>query len=122
MKKLFFLVPVLFFFASLNLFANKTTVSVKSSATLVPKGTEVTITISVTHKGNSKMHYTDWVTVKFNGKEVKRWEYTKTSLPSDDNFTLQYKMKVVENGVVEVQGHCNLHGSTGAKTIELKIE
>jgi hypothetical protein len=31
-------------------------------------------------------------------------------------------MKVMENGTLEVQGHCNLHGSTGARGIILKIE
>jgi len=119
MKKLMFLVPVIFLLASLNVMANKTNVEVKGPAT-VKQGSEVTFVITVTHKGNSKSHYTDWVTVKFNGKEVKRWEYTKTSLPSSEQFTLEYKMVVPEDGTLEVQGHCNLHGSTGAKTLALK--
>jgi len=119
MKKLMFLVPVIFLIASLNVMANKTSVEVKGPAT-AKKGSEVTFVINVTHKGNSKAHFTDWVTVKFNGKEVKRWEYTKASLPSSEKFTLEFKMVVPEDGTLEVQGHCNLHGSTGAKTIALK--
>lgn len=122
MKKLLLLVPALFFFASLNLLANKTSVDIKASATLVQKGTEVTITINVIHKGNSKAHHTDWVTLKFNGKEIKRWEYAKDNLPPSQDFTLQYKMNVVENGTIEVQGDCNIHGSAGPKKLELKIE
>lgn len=119
MKKLMFLVPVIFLVASLNVMANKTSVEVKGSAT-AKKGSEVTFVISVMHKGNSNGHHTDWVTVKFNGKEVKRWDYTKEKLPASGNFTLEYKMVLPEDGTLEVQGHCNLHGSTGAKTLALK--
>lgn len=119
MKKLMFLVTVIFLAASLNVMANKTSVEVKGPAT-AKKGSEVTFVINVTHKGNSKGHHTDWVTIKFNGKEVKRWDYTKEKLPASENFTLEYKMVVPEDGTIEVQGHCNLHGSTGAKTLALK--
>jgi len=121
MKKLIFLLPVVFLAASFNVMANKTSVEIKGPST-VKKGTEVTFVINVTHKGNSKAHFTDWITVKFNGKEVKRWEYTKTSLPSSENFTFEYKMVVPEDGTLEVQGHCNLHGSTGPKTLVIKTE
>ncbi len=120
MKKLIFLIPVLFFFASLNLMANKTSVEIKAPAT-IKKGQEVTFVINVTHKGNSKGHHTDWVTLKLNGKEIKRWDYPKDSLPAAENFTLEYKMVAAEDGTLEAQGHCNLHGSAGAKSVALKI-
>lgn len=120
MKKLILLTTALLMFCGLNLMANKTSVEIKAPAT-VKKGSEVTIIINVTHKGNSKMHFTDWVTLKLNGKEIKKWAYTKESLPSSENFTLEYKMTVTEDGTVEAEGHCNLHGSTGAKTFALKI-
>jgi desulfoferrodoxin (superoxide reductase-like protein) len=119
MKKLLLLVPVLFFLGSLNLLANKTSVEIKAPTT-AKKGTEVTFVISVNHKGNSKGHHTDWVTFKFNGKEVKRWDYTKDSLPASENFTIEYKMVIPEDGTIEVQGHCNIHGSAGAKSVTLK--
>jgi len=63
MRKLIFAITVLFIFSGLNLLANKTSVDIKAPAT-VKKGSEVTIIINVTHKGNSKMHHTDWVTLK----------------------------------------------------------
>jgi desulfoferrodoxin (superoxide reductase-like protein) len=110
---------VLFLFSGLNLMANKTSVEIKAPAT-VKKGSEVTITINVTHKGNSKMHHTDWVTLKLNGKEVKKWEYTKESLPATENFKLEYKMTVTEDGTLEAQGNCNMHGSAGPKSFVLK--
>jgi desulfoferrodoxin (superoxide reductase-like protein) len=119
MKKLIFLIPVLFFLASLNLMGNKTSVEVKAPTT-AKKGQEVTIVINVMHKGNTKAHHTDWVTLKFNGKEIKRWDYTKDNIPATENFTLEYKMVLPEDGTIEVQGHCNLHGSAGAKTLTLK--
>jgi len=119
MRKLILMTTVLFLFSGLSLMANKTSVDVKAPAT-VKKGSEVTITINVTHKGNSKMHHTDWVTLKLNGKEVKKWEYTREILPATENFKLEYKMTVTEETTVEIQGNCNLHGSAGAKTLVLK--
>lgn len=119
MKKLIFLATVIFLFSGLSLMANKTSVTLKGPAT-AKKGSEVTIVIDVTHKGNSKMHYTDWVTLKFNGKEVKKWEFTKEKLPEAQDFKLEYKMVLSEDGTFEAQGHCNLHGSAGAKTLAIK--
>jgi len=119
MRKLILMTTVLFLFSGLNLMANKTSVDVKGPAT-VKKGSEVTITINVTHKGNSKMHHTDWVTLKLNGKEVKKWEYTREILPATENFKLEYKMTVTEETTVEIQGNCNMHGSAGPKTLVIK--
>ncbi|MCU0460840.1 MAG: hypothetical protein MUF36_02305 [Bacteroidales bacterium] len=121
MKKLIFLVPLIFLLASLNVMANKTSVEIKGPAT-AKKGTEVTIMINVTHKGNSKAHHTDWVYLKLNGKEIKRWEYNKENLPTSETFTVEYKMMVSEDCTLETEGHCNLHGSTGTKTLVIKTE
>jgi len=121
MKKLIFLVTVIFLAASLNVMANKTSVEVKGPAT-AKKGTEVTFIINVTHKGNSKAHHTDWVYLKLNGKEIKRWEYNKETLPPSENFTVEYKLTVSEDCTLEAEGHCNLHGSAGTKTLAIKTE
>jgi desulfoferrodoxin (superoxide reductase-like protein) len=100
--------------------ANKTSVEVKAPAE-VKAGTEVTITVMVSHSSNSKSHHTDWVTLKINGKEVKRWEYNKESLPPDADFSLEFKYVATEPLTVEAQGHCNLHGSAGTKSAAIKI-
>lgn len=100
--------------------ANKTTVTIKVPAE-VKAGTEVTIVIDVVHKGNSKAHYTDWVYLKINGKEVQRWEYNKTKLPLTENFSIEYKVVANETLNIEAEGHCNIHGSTGKKTAVIKI-
>jgi desulfoferrodoxin (superoxide reductase-like protein) len=103
-------------------FANKTSVKV-----LVPDkikmGDQITITINVIHKGNTPGHFTDWVYLKINGKEVKRWTYTKTSLPPGGNFTLTYTHKVTENSLnIEAEGDCSIHGTTGAFKIAPKVQ
>jgi desulfoferrodoxin (superoxide reductase-like protein) len=99
--------------------ANKTSVEIKAPAE-VKAGTEVTIVINVMHSANSKGHHTDWVYLKINGKEVKRWTYNKASLPPDSNFTLEYKYIATEALTVEAEGHCNIHGSAGLKSTVIK--
>ena len=112
---------LLFFlcFAIAGVKANKTSVEVKAPES-VKSGTEVTITINITHKGNSKSHYTEWVYLKINGKEVKRWSYTKDALPPDGIFTVDYKIIASEALTIEAEGKCNIHGSTGLKTSVIK--
>ena len=119
MKKYLFLPMILLIIGSSSLLANKTSVKVSASGSSVTKGSEVTITITVTHSGNSKAHHTDWVYLKINGKEVKRWEYGRSNLPSNQVFTVEYKYTVTENGTIEVEGHCNLHGSAGPATLKI---
>lgn len=113
------------FFALFCLFltgalANKTSVEIKAPAE-VKSGTEVTITINVIHNGNSKSHHTDWVFLKINGKEVKRWAYDKASLPPDGSFSVEFKYTPTEAMTIEAEGHCNIHGSTGLKNTVVKI-
>lgn len=100
--------------------ANKTSVEVKAP-TEVKAGTEVTIIINVMHSGNSKSHHTDWVYLKINGKEVKRWTYNKEFLPPDGNFTLEYKYVATEALKLEAEGHCNIHGTAGLESAVVKI-
>ena len=119
MKKLLFFLSFLFFFTSINLMANKTSVEIKAPAE-IKKGTEITVIIEVFHVGNSKTHHTDWVILKINGKESMKWKYDKTSLPPEENFTLEFKYVVNEDITIEVQGNCNLHGSAGIKTATIK--
>jgi desulfoferrodoxin (superoxide reductase-like protein) len=119
MKKLFVLVPLILLFVSPSLWANKTSVEVKAPAQ-VKKGSEITIVVTATHKGNSKAHFTDWVTIKQDGKEIKKWEYNKNALPSSAIFTVEYKITVTADCTIEAQGHCNLHGSAGPKSVVIK--
>lgn len=66
------------------------------------------------------MHHTDWVSLKINGQEVKRWEYGKENLPPSGEFKLEYKTTVTGDLNIEAQGNCNLHGSTGVTSARVK--
>ncbi|HJZ40473.1 MAG TPA: desulfoferrodoxin family protein [Bacteroidales bacterium] len=103
-----------------GVWANKTSVEIKAPVE-VKAGDEVTIILNVSHNGNSKSHHTDWVYLKINGKEVQRWKYDKTSLPPDGNFSVEFKTVATGAMVIEAQGDCNIHGSKGVKSLNIKI-
>lgn len=111
---------LLVFFVSAPLLANKTGVDViiPETATI---GETVTVTIEVEHRGNSRMHYTDWVYVKLDGEEVKRWEFDRSDLPKNENFTVAYAFEFSGETKVEVEGNCNLHGSEGVVVKTIKV-
>ncbi len=113
MKKNFLLPLLLLILGSASALANRTSVKVSVSDSTAAKGTEVTITINVFHMGNSNTHHTEWVYLKVNGKEIKRWEYERNNLPPDQDFTLEYKYIVTGDTEIEAEGNCNIHGTAG---------
>jgi len=121
MKK--YLVPIMILAAcavgSSPLFANKTSVEIKAPES-VKKGSEVTVTINVSHSGNNRFHHTEWVYVKADGKEIARWTFTGSDLPENENFTREVKLTVKADTVIESEGNCNRHGSNGVATITIK--
>jgi desulfoferrodoxin (superoxide reductase-like protein) len=110
---------VFFFLATAGVFANKTSVTIEAPAT-AKIGEEITITINVKHMGNTAMHFTDWVWLKVNGEEVKRWSFSKTVLPKEQNFKLTFTVKVTGDMKIDAEGHCNLHGSEGIASAVIK--
>lgn len=106
---------------SSGVFANKTSVTVVAPEK-VKKGTEVTVKIEVKHIGNTSGHYTDWVWLKVNGEEVKRWEYSKNHLPESQNFTLEFKVTAETDLEIIAEGNCNKHGSKGTDKVTIKVE
>ncbi|MFH0974251.1 MAG: desulfoferrodoxin family protein [Spirochaetota bacterium] len=104
-------------------FANKTSVSI-DAPDKAAKGSVIKIKVNITHSANNFIHHTNWVYVKVNGKEIARWEFSSGKLPESENFSRETDYKIESNGplAVEVEGNCNIHGSTGkaAKTIEVK--
>ena len=110
-----------FLLFSFGAFANKTSVKIIAPEK-AEKGTEITIKIEVTHMGNTKGHYTDWVYVKVNGEEYKRWEYSKENLPENQNFNLEFKIKAESNLEIIVEGNCNKHGSKGDDKVTIVVE
>jgi desulfoferrodoxin (superoxide reductase-like protein) len=112
MKRIFLLLAIIAIMP-ISILANKTSVEVTVLDT-VEKGETVKITINVSHRGNSSRHHTDFVYLKINGKEVKRWEYSRNNLPEGNEFILEYEFEAEKTFEIEVKGNCNLHGSSGA--------
>ena len=113
----------LFFFLlnTSNVLADKSAVKIEAPDEVV-KGSEVVIKVQVSHSANSLFHYTNWVSVKANGKEIGRWEYSMSKRPDGANFTKEIKMTVNEDLVIEAKANCNLHGSAGAETKKISVK
>ena len=104
-----------------NALADKSAVTIEAPDVVV-KGSEVVIKIHVSHSANNLFHYTDWVSVKANGREIGRWEYSMTKRPDEANFTKEIKITVNEDLVIEAKANCNLHGSAGAVTKKISVK
>ena len=71
--------------------ANKPSVAIVAPES-VEAGTEVTIALNVSHKGNSFLHFTNWVVVKADGVEIARWDFKK--LPAARKRELQPRSQI----------------------------
>ena len=100
--------------------ADKSGVAI-SAPKSVPKGTEVPVKITITHSANSFFHYTEWVTIKVNGKEAARWEYSMGNRPEGATFVREIKIPVNEAVEIVAEANCNLHGSTGPATWKITV-
>ena len=92
--------------------AGKSSVTIEAPAT-AQKGSEITIKLNVAHDGNSVAHYTQWVSLKVNGKEIQRWEFGAFSRPESDKFSKEVKITVNEPLEIIAEASCNLPGSAG---------
>ena len=100
--------------------ANKASVAIEAPQS-VQKGAELIIRVTVTHSANSFFHYTEWLKVMVNQKEVARWDYTSSSRPEAAVFTKEIKVKAVENMEITAQASCNIHGSNGPDTVKVTV-
>jgi len=101
--------------------ANKPATSIEGP-TSVAKGTEVTLRVTVTHNANSSSHYTEWLKVTANKKEIARWDYTKEKRPEAAEFTKEIKIKVMEDTEIIAEASCNNHGSRGPVTHKITVK
>ena len=95
-------------------FAGKAQASIDAPQT-AQKGSEVTIKVTATHNANSALHYTQWLKITVNQKEVARWEFSSGKRPEGEVFTREVKLKAVENMDVAVEASCNMHGQRRAR-------
>ena len=101
--------------------ANKASVSIEGPQT-VAKDTDVTIRVTVNHRGNSFLHHTKWLQVMVNQKEIARWNYTGSQKPEVEVFTKEIKIKVDGNMEVTAEATCNIHGSAGPATFQISVK
>jgi desulfoferrodoxin (superoxide reductase-like protein) len=101
--------------------ANKSAVSIQA-ATEAPRGSEVIIRVTVTHNDNNPLHYTEWVYLTVNGKEVARWTYSAFNRPESETFTKEIKYKASDNLEVKAEASCNIHGSAGPAMATISVK
>ena len=100
--------------------ADQTAVRIEAPAA-VAAGSEITITVHVTHEGNNFFHFTDWVWLKAGDHEIGRWDFTAQQRPEDENFTRQVRHVITGPTVLTAQGHCNIHGSAGPARATVQV-
>jgi desulfoferrodoxin (superoxide reductase-like protein) len=100
--------------------ADKSSVTIEAPQS-VQKGAEMMIRVTVTHSANTALHYTEWLKVTVNQKEVARWDYTSNSRPEAAVFTKELKLKAAENMEITAQASCNNHGSKGPGTMKVTV-
>jgi len=86
------------------------------------KGSEVTLRITVTHNANTASHYTEWLKVMADGKQIARWDFTKENLPEGAAFTKEIKIKVTEDTEIVAEASCNMHGSKGPAKHKIMVK
>jgi len=108
---LIILVMIIFVYGG-YVWANKSTTSIEVPES-VPKGSEITIRVTVTHNANNFLHHTQWLQIIINGKEISRWDYTMGNRPEGAIFTKEIKYKVDGDIEIKAEASCNIHGSAG---------
>ena len=105
-------------FISVPAWANKAETKIEAPES-ADKGSEITIKVTVTHSANSAFHYTEWLWVHVNGKEIAKWEYSSGNRPEGATFTKEIKFKA--DGDLEIKGKasCNMHGSANEAVVKV---
>jgi desulfoferrodoxin (superoxide reductase-like protein) len=104
-----------------DVWANKTTTSIEVSENIT-KGSESTIRVTVTHNANNFIHYSKWLQIIINGKEIARWDYTMGNRPEGAIFTKEIKYKVEGDIEIKAEASCNIHGSAGPSTVRVLVK
>ena len=76
-----------FLLTAQNSYANKASVAISAPETAA-KGSEVLVKLTITHSANNFFHYTNWVTLKVNGKEFSRWDFSSGNRPEAARLSL----------------------------------
>jgi desulfoferrodoxin (superoxide reductase-like protein) len=117
---LIFLVMIVFLYGQ-DVWANKSATSIEVPENIT-KGSEITIRVAVTHSANSFIHYTKWLQIMINGKEIARWDYTMGNRPEGATFTKEIKYKAEGDIEIKAEASCNVHGSAGPSTVKILVK
>ena len=104
-------------FISVPAWANKSETKIEAPQT-AEKGSEIIIKVTVTHSANSAFHYTEWLWVQVNGKEVARWDFGSKK-PEGATFTREIKVKVEGDLEIKAKANCNMHGSANEAVVKV---
>ncbi len=113
-----FCLLILFFVTTVS--ADKSSVTIDAPETAI-KGTEITIKVTATHDANNFLHYTNWLYIMVNDKEVARWDYSWRKRPEDKTFTKEITYTVNEPVEIKAEANCNIHGSEGPQTVKIAV-
>jgi len=102
-------------------YANKSSVAISAPETAA-KGSEVLVRLTITHSANNFLHYTNWVTLKVNGKEFSRWDFSSGNRPEGAVFSREVKIPVNEPIELVAEANCNMHGSAGPVKWKIAIK
>jgi len=97
--------------------ANKSETKIEAPGSAA-KDSEITIKVTVTHNANSAFHYTEWLWVRVNGKEVARWDFGSKK-PEGATFTREIKVKVEGDLEIRAKASCNMHGSANEAVVKV---
>ncbi|MDW7759836.1 MAG: hypothetical protein SCM96_04260 [Acidobacteriota bacterium] len=121
MPKQFLSMLCLLLLLTSSAYANRTAVSLDGPESAAA-GTEITLTVKVSHRGNSAFHYTNWAVVKADGEEIARWDFKSSERPESENFTREIKYTVEKTVEITAQGNCSIHGSEGPAVLKITVE
>jgi desulfoferrodoxin (superoxide reductase-like protein) len=115
-----FALLVMLFHAS-ACWADKSATAIEAPETAA-RGSEIVIRVTVTHSGNSFMHYTEWLWVKANDVTLGRWDYSSGDRPDGATFTKEIRYKVEGDVVIKAKAGCNIHGSAGESVKRISVK
>jgi desulfoferrodoxin (superoxide reductase-like protein) len=101
--------------------ANRSEASIEGPSSAA-KGSEVTLRVTATHNASTASHYTEWLKVMANKKEIARWDYSKENPPEGAVFTKEVKIKVTEDTEIVAEASCNNHGSKGPARHKIMVK
>ena len=98
--------------------ANKAEVTVEAPESAA-QGAEIHVRVTATHSANNFFHYTEWLQIKVNEKEIARWDFTGTQKPEAATFKREVRFSLEGDTEIKAKASCNIHGSAGEGVVQV---